>query len=111
MLTGCRWHNCAMGVRGAVGLFPCKGMPCSQDVDGVTVLCGPRGAVGLFCSEGMSCLQDVDGITGLWRPKNAVGLFLCNGMTVTEEWISSLLTPLWERALFNVFFALIVYKQ
>ena len=23
MLTGCRWHNCAMGYRGAVGFFPC----------------------------------------------------------------------------------------
>ena len=26
MLTGSRWHNCALGVRGAVGLFPCEGM-------------------------------------------------------------------------------------
>ena len=26
MLTGSRWHNCAIGVRGAAGLFPCEGM-------------------------------------------------------------------------------------
>ena len=26
MLTGSRWHNCAIGVRGSAGLFPCEGM-------------------------------------------------------------------------------------